>query len=140
VHLQTVIVGALAAVAIGCGAARAASPEEQRQVCAEAEQRYVESYGKPAKDEAVAVVMMFKHTFCPPSLTVKQGAKVRFVNVDRRTSHSFWFRDAGRPESERFFGGESVEITVDLPTGEHSYLCGPHWQQEGMIGKLIVLP
>lgn len=134
------IAAVLTAAAIASAAAAATSPEEQRQICAEAEQRYAETFGKAAKDEPVTVVMMFKHTFCPPSLTVKQGTKLRFVNVDKRTSHSFWFRDANRPESERFFGGESVEMTVDLPVGEHTYLCGPHWQQDGMIGKLLVVP
>ena len=130
------IVGA----AMGSGQASAASAEEQLANCEEAAQRYAEVYGKAAKDEPVAIVMMYKHTFCPLALSVKQGSKVRFVNVDKRTSHSFWFRDDGRPESERFFGGESVEMLVDLPLGEHTYLCGPHWQQEGMVGRMTVVP
>ena len=62
------------------------------------------------------------------------------MNVDRRTTHSVWFRDAGRPESDRVFGGEHIEMTVDLPPGEHGYLCGPHWQMEGMIGTLTIVP
>lgn len=66
---------------------------------------------------------MFKHTFCPLHLTVKQGSTVRFVNVDRRTTHSFWFRDAGRPESERFFSGEGTTMTIDLPAGEHKLIA-----------------
>lgn len=132
--------GVIGGAALAPAEAMAASTEEQQANCAEAAQRYVEVYGKSPKDEPLAIVMMYKHTFCPPALTVKQGSKVRFVNVDKRTSHSFWFRDDGRPESERFFGGESVEMLVDLPPGEHTYLCGPHWQQEGMVGRMRVVP
>lgn len=120
--------------------ALAVTPQEQAENCAEAEKRYADQYGKPVKDEAVTTVLMYKHTFCPPAISVKQGTKVRFLNIDKRTSHSFWFKDAGRPESDRFFGGESIEMVIDLPPGEHTYLCGPHWQQEGMVGKMIVLP
>jgi plastocyanin len=29
-------------------------------------------------------------------------------------------------------------MTIDLPTGVYSYLCGPHWEKEGMIGRLTV--
>jgi plastocyanin len=69
---------------------------------------------------------------------VKQGATVRWINVDRRTSHSVWFKEAGRGESERAFPEELVEMTIDLPPGEHPYLCGPHWEREGMVGRLRV--
>jgi plastocyanin len=113
---------------------------ETAEICAEAAQRYAEIFGKAPKDEPVAIVTMYKHTFCPPQLTVRQGTRIRFVNVDKRTSHSFWFRDAARPESDRFFSGEGSEIVADFPPGEHTYLCGPHWEREGMIGRLVVTP
>lgn len=121
-------------------AARAGSDAELREICAEADKRYEEMYGKAVKDEPVVIVTMYKHTFCPPSLTVKQGTRIRFVNVDKRTSHSFWFRDDNQPESDRYFSGEGTEIVADFPPGEHTYLCGPHWEREGMIGKLTVTP
>lgn len=122
--------------------AGAASPREQAQAknCGEAAERYRELYGKAVADEQHPVVLMYKHTFCPPTLTVRRGAVIRFLNVDRRTSHSFWFRDAGRPESDRYFPGEGTTLDVDLPPGEHIYLCGPHWEHEGMTGTLTVLP
>lgn len=120
--------------------AAAASPAEQAEICKEAAERFLELHGKPAASEQPPVVLMYKHTFCPPELTVKQGSAVRFLNMDRRTSHSFWFRDAGRPESDRYFSGEGATITIDLPPGEHTFLCGPHWEQEKMVGKLIVTP
>lgn len=124
----------------GAGAATAASEHEQAETCREAEQRYQELYGKLPSAEAEPVVTMYKHTFCPPRLTVRQGTVVRFINVDRRTSHSFWFKDAGQAESERFFPGEGASITIDLAPGEHIYLCGPHWEQEKMVGRITVTP
>lgn len=111
---------------------------ERRAICAEAEERYRTVTGRASTDEPVAVILMYKDTFCPAHLTVKQGARLRWVNVDRRTSHSVWFRDTGKPESERAFAEEAIEFTVDLPVGDHPYLCGPHWEREGMIGRLTV--
>lgn len=122
------------------GPAMSASPEELKAICTEAAQRYEEMFGQPQVAAPQPVVAMFKHTFCPLQLTVKQGSTVRFVNVDRRTTHSFWFRDAGRPESDRIFSGEGTTMTIDLPVGEHVYLCGPHWENEKMIGRITVTP
>jgi len=31
-------------------------------------------------------------------------------------------------------------MTFDLPPGDYSYLCGPHWESHGMIGKVTVAP
>ncbi len=117
--------------------------EEKKQICQKAEQRYQKIYGHPSSDllkEGIHVVKMYKYTFCPPQLTVRQGESVRWVNVDKRTSHSVWFRDEGKPESDRIFPDpeEKVEMKFDLPPGEYPYLCGPHWQSDGMIGKVIV--
>ena len=120
--------------------AEAVTPQEQRENCDEAAKRFEELHGRSAASEQPAVVLMYKHTFCPVQLTVRHGAAVRFLNVDRRTSHSFWFKEAGRTESERFFPGEGTSMVIDLPPGEHTYLCGPHWEHEGMVGKLTVVP
>ncbi len=132
----------LAAMVSGCVwpaiGAHAMNAEKERN-CVEAEQRYQQLFGKPSKDEPLGVILMFNNTFCPPEHAVKQGARVRFVNVDRRTSHSVWFRDAGKEETERVFPQESVEMAIDLPPGEHTYLCGPHWESDGMIGLLRVM-
>lgn len=122
------------------GTANAVTPEEQAEACKEAAERYQELYGKAMVDEPVQVIAMYKYTFCPPRLEVKQGSKVRFINLDKRTSHSYWFRDNGREESERYFGGEGSEMVMDLPPGTHTYLCGPHYEREGMIGEIVVVP
>ena len=130
----------LTLAALAASTAGAVTPAEQEANCAEAARRYEEVYGKAPTAEQPPVVMMFKHTFCPVQLTVRQGASVRFVNVDKRTSHSFWFKDAGRPDSERFMPGEGTTMAMDLPVGVHTYLCGPHWEHEGMVGTIKVDP
>ena len=116
------------------------SEEERAKICAKAEKRYFKLYSKLPADEDVAVVMMHKYTFCPMTITVKQGAMVRWINVDKRTSHSVWFKQSGKEESLRLFGGEQVEFTFDGAIGEHPYLCGPHWEEENMKGGVIVEP
>lgn len=107
-------------------------------ICREAEERYRQITGSDSTEARPAVVLMYKYTFCPQRLTLKRGDTVRWLNVDRRTTHSVWFKDAGRPESDRKFPEEEIQMVVDLPAGEHRYLCGPHWEREGMIGTLIV--
>ena len=121
------------------GSVGAASEEERKRTCEKAEKRYQKLFGKPSADEDVIIVKMYKYTFCPGAVEVKQGATVRWVNVDRRTSHSTWFKEAGKPESDRLFSEEKVEMTFDLPPGIYPYLCGPHWKEEGMIGQVTVV-
>lgn len=135
------ILSVLAILAAGTGLARAETdPEKIAKICQEAEERYVQIYGHPsAEEEGVTVALMYKYTFCPVTLEVPLGTTVRWVNVDKRTSHSTWFRDEGQPESERLFPEETAEQTFDVP-GEWGYLCGPHWESHDMIGKVIVLP
>jgi plastocyanin len=128
------------ALVVGMPGSHAQISEEKRaKICAKAENRYQSIFGKPSTSEDVAIVMMHKYTFCPLNVTVKQGTTVRWINVDKRTSHSVWFKEADKAESERLFGEESVEIKFDLPLGEYPYLCGPHWKEEGMIGTVLVI-
>lgn len=132
--------GIAAAAGLCCLAPQPAAADERLQaVCAEAEARYVEVAGRASADEPFTVVLMYRSTFCPADVTVEQGDQVRWANVENRTSHSIWFRDAGLPESERVFPGESIDMSVDLPAGEHTYLCGPHWERQNMIGWLKVV-
>lgn len=137
--LAAVISGAVLVGSIQIASAEI-SEEKRAKICAKAEKRYQSIFGKPSADEDVAIVMMHKYTFCPLQLTVKQGTTVRWVNVDKRTSHSVWLKEAGQEESDRLFGEEMVEIKFDLPPGKYPYLCGPHWKEEEMIGTVTVTP
>ena len=118
--------------------APAALAEEMTELCKEAAARYRDLYGREAATEPVKTVLMYKYRFCPENVTVKSGEKLRYINVDKRTSHSVWLRDAGQAESERVFSEGVVDVDTRLPNGEHQVLCGPHWQSDGMIGKIIV--
>lgn len=113
-----------------------ADEDKTAAVCAEAEQRYVELFGEPSADaQDVTVVLMYKYKFCPGELSVPVGTTVRWVNVDKRTSHSVIVKD--EPESERAFPEESIEFTFKIP-GSQDYLCGPHWERRDMIGRITV--
>lgn len=114
--------------------------DETAEICAEAEERYVELFGEPSSAvEDAEVVLMYKYNFCPSELTVKAGTTVRWVNVDKRTSHSVLLKDGSKPESDRLFPEESVELTFLTP-GPQDYLCGPHWETQNMIGMITVEP
>lgn len=107
-------------------------------LCQNAEERYVDLFGKPsAEEEGVTVVLMYKYRFCPAAITVEPFTAVRWVNVDKRTSHSVLVPDSGEPESDRAFPEEIIEMTF-LTAGDHKYLCGPHWETHDMIGMVTV--
>ncbi|MCP4183795.1 MAG: copper-binding protein [Hyphomicrobiales bacterium] len=117
-----------------------ANDQKRARICAGAEKRYQELFSRPSADEDTTIILMHKYTFCPSKVSVKRGTTVRWVNVDKRTSHSVWFKVAGKTESDRLFGGDQVEITFDGPTGDYPYLCGPHWKEENMTGLVTVRP
>jgi plastocyanin len=116
-----------------------ADEAETKMICDKAEKAY-QSFDKEyhAKPGEVAV-LMYKYTFCPPTVTVKPGTTVRWINVEKRTSHSVWLKQQGQDESERLFPEESWYFTYTEP-GSYPYLCGPHWEKEGMIGTVTVAP
>ncbi len=139
--MRSLVVAIAASVALAAAASPAAAtsdPEKAAEICEKAEERYQEIFGKPSAEEPIPIVLMYKYTFCPVHLTVKQGTTVRWVNVDKRTSHSYWFKDAGKEESVRLFPDELAEMTFDLPPGDYPYLCGPHWESDDMIGTVTV--
>lgn len=138
--LPTLVAGLFLALALGTAApAQAATdPAEVERLCKEADARYAQMFPDAKPVPGVAVVKLYNFTFCPNVLTVKAGTTVKFVNVDKRTSHSVWFREAGKPESDRFFGEESWEMRFDQP-GEFPYICGPH-ENEKMTGRVKVVP
>lgn len=115
---------------------KAVTPEMEK-ICAKAEARYKKLF-PDAKDKAgTVVVKLYKYTFCPANIAVKPGTTVKWINVDRRTSHSVWMKAAGEKESERFFPEEIWSFTFMSP-GKYPYLCGPHWKQEDMYGHVSV--
>jgi plastocyanin len=126
----------LAALLISTAAPMAAA-EDATEICKEASLRYKEMTGRDAASEPVRTVLMYKYKFCPENVTVKRGEKLRYFNVDKRTSHSVWLKDAGQEESERVFSEGVIDVDTNLPKGEHDILCGPHWQI-GMRGKVII--
>lgn len=105
-------------------------------VCPDAEARYAQLPDSEKAPPGTVPVLMMRYTFCPPEVTVKPGTTVRWINVER-TSHSVWLKEKGEPESDRLFMGEGWEFTFMAP-GEYPYLCGPHWEAEKMVGKVIV--
>ena len=132
----------IALATTGVAAQEVAPPvvdERIEGICAEAEEQYVAMFGHPSAEAPVTIVKMYRNVFCPVELEITAGTTVRWVNVERRTSHSVWFRALGEPESERLFPEEVVEMTIEAP-GDHVYLCGPHWETHTMIGRLVVTP
>ena len=115
-----------------------ADDDKKAEICTEAEERFVELFGyASSKEEGVTVVTMYKYNFCPAVITVPVGTTVRWVNVDKRTSHSVLSPDADMPESDRAFPEEFVEFTF-LEPGAAETLCGPHWERQKMIGMVTV--
>lgn len=81
---------------------------------------------------AEVVVEIRDNKFIPAEVTIKIGTTVRWVNEERRTSHSVLFLGAGGFESERMFPGESWQRRFDTP-GVHAYTCGPHPEMKGRV-------
>jgi len=117
-----------------------ATDAKTEATCAEAEERYQEMFGEASSDaDGVKVVLMYKYKFCPENIIVKPGTTVRWVNVDKRTSHSILLKESDEPETDRLFPEESAEFTFYIP-GPQDYLCGPHWERRDMFGRVTVEP
>jgi plastocyanin len=131
------VMAGLGLLALAGGAATAQeaklTPAERAAICAEAQPRLDEWLAQHPVTSGTVVVAIWKEVFCPEAITVKAGAKVVFVNVEKRTSHSVWFKADGRAESPRFFPDEIHEQPVDLGEGDHDYVCGPHPWMRGRI-------
>lgn len=127
----------LAVLALGV-MATAAHAQQADALCAEAADRYREIFRREAAAEPDRTVLMYKYRFCPAVVRIRPGDRLRYINVDKRTTHSVWLKDAGQPESDRAFPEGVIEIDTRLPVGEHKLLCGPHWQSDHMVGTIIV--
>ncbi len=89
--------------------------------------------GLPVSSLAQSVDVGIKdYKYDPPELKVKVGTTVKWVNQEKRTSHSILFTGPGGFESDRIFPGESWQRVFDKP-GTYVYTCGPHPEMKGKI-------
>jgi len=72
------------------------------------------------------------YRFEPADLRIEVGTAVKWVNFEKRTSHSVLFTGKDSVESERMFPGEFWERLFDKP-GIYLYTCGPHPEMQGRI-------
>lgn len=85
-----------------------------------------------ATAETVVDVQIIDYQFQPAEIRIKVGDTVRWINREKRTSHSVLFPAERGLESERMFPDESWQRRFDTPGG-HAYHCGPHPEMEGVV-------
>lgn len=88
--------------------------------------------GAAAEDELSAEVRIDNFAFDPPSITVKAGTKVTWVNRDD-IPHQL-ASDGADFKSKRLDTGDSFVFTVTQP-GTYNYVCTIH---PTMKGKIVV--
>lgn len=86
----------------------------------------------PACAQQMVEVLVQGYQFQPKVLQIQVGDTVRWVNREKRTSHSVVFPSDQGGESERFFPDESWQRRFDVP-GRYSYHCGPHPEMSGEV-------
>jgi plastocyanin len=82
--------------------------------------------------EQTVEVSIEKYLFTPQKVSIRVGDTVKWVNHEKRTSHSVVFPQEGGRESERMFPDESWQRQFTQP-GRYPYHCGPHPEMEGLI-------
>jgi plastocyanin len=82
--------------------------------------------------DGVVVVEIRDYRYIPQNLTIKVGTTVRWVNAEKRTTHTVRFDGPDGIESERLFPGDSYERRFDQPA-KLAYTCGPHPEMKGLI-------
>jgi plastocyanin len=92
--------------------------------------------GIPGRDVALAQqtveVSIQGYRFSPADVRIKAGDTVKWINREKRTSHSVLFPAENGLESERMFPDESWQRKFTQP-GSYSYRCGPHEEMKGSI-------
>lgn len=88
------------------------------------------SFSALAQGTAEIVIEGYKYS--PPEVSIRAGESVRWLNREKRTSHSVVFPAEGGLESERMFPDESWQRRFDKP-GRYDYHCGPHPEMKGVI-------
>ena len=77
-------------------------------------------------------VTIQEYRFAPQELRIKAGDTVKWINREKRTSHSVLFPAENGLESERLFPQESWQRTFAQP-GTYNYRCGPHEEMKGIV-------
>ena len=72
------------------------------------------------------------YKFLPAEVRIKAGDTVKWINREKRPSHSVLFPAENGLESERMFPGEHWSRTFTA-RGSHAYRCGPHEEMKGMV-------
>jgi plastocyanin len=88
--------------------------------------------GVAAAQGSVVVVEIRDYNYVPAVVTVKPGTTVRWVNQEKRTTHTVRFLAPDGIESERLFPGDQWERRFDKP-GSYPYGCGPHPEMKGSV-------
>jgi plastocyanin len=73
--------------------------------------------------------------FSPTTLTVKHGTSITVSNVSTSTPHTFTITGKGIDITNN--GGQSQQVTINLPPGTYPFFCKFH-VSSGMKGTLVV--
>lgn len=82
--------------------------------------------------EQTVEVSIVNYTFTPQEVSIRVGDTVKWVNREKRTSHSVLFPQEGGRESERLFPEESWQRQF-TQAGHYPYHCGPHPEMKGLV-------
>jgi len=85
-----------------------------------------------AAAQTTAEVRIEGYKFLPPEVTIRAGDSVRWVNGEKRTSHSVLFPAEGGRESDRMFPDENW-LRQFTKQGRYEYTCGPHPEMKGVV-------
>lgn len=85
-----------------------------------------------AAAQQTAAVTIQEYRFSPAEVRIKAGDTVKWINREKRTSHSVLFPAENGLESERMFPQESWQRTFAQP-GIYPYRCGPHEEMKGVV-------
>lgn len=85
-----------------------------------------------AAAEKPVEVTIRDYRFSPQEVRIKAGDTVKWINREKRTSHSVLFQAENGLESERLFPDESWQRTFERP-GTYGYRCGPHEEMNGTV-------
>lgn len=86
----------------------------------------------PAACQQTVEVVIQNYRYQPQVVRIKVGDTVKWLNREKRTSHSVVFPVEQGGESERFFPDESWQRRFDA-AGRFAYHCGPHPEMTGVV-------